>query len=80
MLPYFNFEAGIPPLLELVKTFKPRMVFLGHHDWFGTIGWASNYPPAYAIRTVSPQTRTLDVLYRTPVCFNTTTKDMVIGW
>jgi len=80
MLPYFNFEAGIPPLVELVKTFRPATVFLGHHDWFGTMGWASNYPPAYAIRAVSPQTRTLDVLYRTPVCFNTTTKDMVIGW
>jgi len=42
--------------------------------------WASNYPPAYAIRAASPQTRTLDVLYRTPVCFNTATKEMVIGW
>ena len=80
MLPYFNFEAGIPPLVELVKTFKPATVFLGHHDWFGTMGWASNYPPAYAIRHLSPTTRTLDVLYLTPVCFNTTTKDMVIGW
>lgn len=80
MLPYFNFEAGIPPLVDLVRTFKPATVFLGHHDWFGTMGWASNYPPAYAIRRVAPRTRTLDVLYRTPVCFNTTTKDMVIGW
>jgi L-ascorbate metabolism protein UlaG (beta-lactamase superfamily) len=80
MLPYFNFEAGIPPLVELVNTFKPATVFLGHHDWFGTMGWASNYPPAYAIRSASPRTRTLDVLYRTPVCFNTATKEMVIGW
>jgi L-ascorbate metabolism protein UlaG (beta-lactamase superfamily) len=80
MLPYFAFEAGIPPLVELVKTFKPSTVFLGHHDGAGTMQWASNYPPAYAIRAASPQTRTLDVLYRTPVCFNTATKDMVIGW
>ena len=80
MLPYFAFEAGIPPLVELVKTFKPATVFLGHHDAAGTMQWASNYPPAYAIRAASPQTRTLDVLYRTPVCFNTATKDMVIGW
>jgi len=80
MLPYVNFEAGIPPLLELVKTFKPATLFLGHHDGGGTMLWASNYPPANAIRRVSPGTRTLDVLYRTPVCFNTATKDMVIGW
>ena len=80
MLPYFAFEAGIPPLVELVKTFKPSTVFLGHHDGAGAMLWASNYPPAYAIRAASPQTRTLDVLYRTPVCFNTSTKDMVIGW
>ena len=80
MLPYFAFEAGIPPLVELVKTFQPSTVFLGHHDGAGAMQWASNYPPAYAIRAASPQTRTLDILYRTPVCFNTVTKDMVIGW
>jgi L-ascorbate metabolism protein UlaG (beta-lactamase superfamily) len=80
MLPYFNFEAGIPPLVELVKTFKPGTVFIGHHDGPGAMLWASNYPPAYAIRRASPNTRTLDVLYRTPVCFHTKTKEMVIGW
>jgi L-ascorbate metabolism protein UlaG (beta-lactamase superfamily) len=80
MLPYVSFEAGIPPLLELVKTFKPATLFLGHHDGAGTMLWASNYPPANAIRRASPGTRTLDVLYRTPVCFNTTTKEVVIGW
>jgi L-ascorbate metabolism protein UlaG (beta-lactamase superfamily) len=80
MLPYVNFEAGIPPLVELVKTFRPATVFLGHHDGPGTMLWASNYPPAYAIRRASPNTRTLDVLYRTPVCFNTASREMVIGW
>jgi L-ascorbate metabolism protein UlaG (beta-lactamase superfamily) len=80
MLPYFSFEAGIPPLVELVKTFKPATVFLGHHDAEGTMKWASNYPPALAIREVSPKTRTMDVIYRTPVCFNTQSKEMVIGW
>ena len=80
MLPYFDFEAGIPPLVELVKTFKPSTVFLGHHDAEGTMKWASNYPPALAIREVSPKTRTMDVIYRTPVCFSTASKEMVIGW
>jgi len=27
-----------------------------------------------------PETRTMDVIYRTPVCFNTASKEMVIGW
>jgi L-ascorbate metabolism protein UlaG (beta-lactamase superfamily) len=80
MLPYFAFEAGIPPLVELVKTFHPSTVFLGHHDGAATMLWGSNYPPAYAIRAASPQTRTLDVLYRTPVCFHAPSKEMTIGW
>jgi L-ascorbate metabolism protein UlaG (beta-lactamase superfamily) len=80
MLPYFSFEAGIPPLLELVKTFKPSTVFLGHHDAEGTMKWASNYPPALAIRDASPKTRTMDVIYRTPVCFSAVSKEMFVGW
>lgn len=80
MFPYFDFEAGIPPLLDLVNTFKPSTVFLGHHDAEGTMKWASNYPAALAIRDISPKTRTMDVIYRTPVCFNTASKEMVIGW
>jgi L-ascorbate metabolism protein UlaG (beta-lactamase superfamily) len=80
MLPYFDFEAGIPPLVDLVKAFKPSTVFLGHHDAEGTMKWASNYPAALAIRDASPKTRTMDVIYRTPVCFNASTKQMVIGW
>ncbi|MBI4885864.1 MAG: hypothetical protein HY824_02115 [Acidobacteria bacterium] len=79
MLPYVNFEAGIPPLVDLVTTFKPSTVFLGHHDGPGAMLWASNYPAAYAIRRAAPATRTLDVLYRTPVCFNTATRAMAIG-
>ena len=80
MLPYFDFEAGIPPLVDLVKAFKPSTVFLGHHDAEGTMKWASNYPAALAIRDASPKTRTMDVIYRTPVCFNAATKEMFVGW
>jgi L-ascorbate metabolism protein UlaG (beta-lactamase superfamily) len=80
LLPYFAFEAGIPPLVDLVKAFTPSTVFLGHHDAEGTMKWASNYPAALAIRDASPKTRTMDVIYRTPVCFNTTSREMVIGW
>jgi len=77
MLPYVDYDAGIPPLVDLVKAFKPSVVYLGHHDGPGVTYWAANYPAAYAIRDASPKTRTMEVLYRTPVCFNTATKEMV---
>ena len=80
MLPYVNFEAGIPPLVELAKTFRPATVFLGHHDGPGVALWASNYPAALALRDALPKARTMDVLYRTPVCFSTASKEMFIGW
>jgi hypothetical protein len=80
LLPYLFFDAGIPALTDLVKLLRPSTVFLGNQDGIGTMGWASNYPPALAIRDVSPKTRTMDVIYRTPVCFNTQSKEMVIGW
>ena len=80
MLPYVDFDAGIPPLLDLVKAFKPSVVYLGHHDGPGVTYWAANYPAAYAIRDASPKTRTMEVLYRTPVCFNTATKEMTGAW
>ena len=80
LLPYVGFEAGIPTLVDYVKLLQPSVVFLGAHDGAGTMNWASNYPPALAIRDVSPKTRTMDVIYRTPVCFNAASKEMVIGW
>jgi L-ascorbate metabolism protein UlaG (beta-lactamase superfamily) len=80
MLPYVDYDAGIPPLVDLVKAFKPAVVYLGHHDGPGVAMWASNYPAALAIRDASPKTRTMEVLYRTPVCFNTATKEMVGAW
>lgn len=80
LLPYVGFEAGIPTLVDYVRLLQPSVVFLGAHDGAGTMNWASNYPPALAIRAVSPKTRTMDVIYRTPVCFNTASKEMVIGW
>jgi L-ascorbate metabolism protein UlaG (beta-lactamase superfamily) len=80
MIPYVGFEAGIRTVVDYVKLLQPSVVFLGAHDGAGTMNWASNYPPALAIRDASPKTRTLDVIYRTPVCFNTASKEMTIGW
>ena len=79
MFSLVNMEAGMPPLLDLVKFFKPSTVFIGHHDGAGTMHWASIFPAAMAIRDALPKTRTLEVPYRTPVCFDTTTKEMFVG-
>jgi L-ascorbate metabolism protein UlaG (beta-lactamase superfamily) len=80
MIPYVGFEAGIPTVVDYVKLLQPSVVFLGAHDGAGTMNWASNYPPALAIRDANPKTRTMDVIYRTPVCFNAASKEMVVGW
>ena len=72
-------DAGIPPLVELVKLFKPSTLFVGHHDGPGTMRWPSLFPAAMAIRDVAPTTRVLEVPYRTPVCFNTASKEMFVG-
>jgi hypothetical protein len=80
LLPYMHFEAGIAPLVELARVFKPATVFLGHHDGPGVAQWAANYPAALALREALPTVRTMDVLYRTPVCFSTTSKEMFTAW
>jgi hypothetical protein len=79
MLPLVNMDAGIPPLVELAKLFKPTTVLLGHHDGRGTMGWTASFLAANALRDALPGTRTLDVLYRTPVCFNVANKEMFVG-
>jgi len=80
MLPYVYFDSGIPSLVDFVSLVRPTTLFLNSHDGIGTMGWASNYPAALAVREVSPATRTMDVVYRTPVCFNIRSKDMAVGW
>lgn len=80
MLPYIYFDSGIPSLVDLVSLLRPSTLFLNSHDGIGTMGWASNYPAALAVREASPTTRTMDVVYRTPVCVNTRSKDVVVGW
>jgi hypothetical protein len=79
MFSLVSMDAGIPPLVELAKLFKPGTLFIGHHDGSGTMNWASTFGAATAIRNAVPGTRTLEVPYRTPVCFSTTTKEMFVG-
>lgn len=79
LLPFVARDAGIPPLMDLVRLLRPGTVLLGHHDGPGVAKWASFVPAALEIRNALPQARTLEPLYRAPVCINTTTKDVFIG-
>ena len=79
LLPFVARDAGIPPLMDLVRLLRPGLVLLGHHDGPGVAKWASIVPAALEIRGEFPQARTLEPLYRSPVCINTTTKDVYIG-
>jgi L-ascorbate metabolism protein UlaG (beta-lactamase superfamily) len=79
LLPLVARDAGIPPLMDLVRLFKPTTILLGHHDGPGAAKWASIIPAAHEVRRQFPKTRTLEPLYRTPVCINTATKDVFIG-
>ena len=78
---YLKFVAALAIATITVsgRLFKPSTVFLGHHDGPGTMRWTSTFLAATAIRKALPKTRTMDVLYRTPVCFNTATKEMFVG-
>ena len=71
--------AGIPPLVELTKTFQPKYLLVGHHDGPGTLRWPSLFPAGIALRKAVPKAQLLEVPYRTPVCFNVNTKEMFIG-
>lgn len=79
LLPFVGRDAGIAPLVELARLFRPGTVLLGHHDGPGLAKWPSIVPAALEIRDALPETRTPEPIYRTPVCINTVTKDVFIG-
>jgi len=67
--------------LPIVRLTKPRYVIPTHHD--DEAGGARPdmpiFPLAMAIRDELPNTRTISPLYRSPICFDTATKDYFLG-
>lgn len=67
--------------LPIVRLTKPRYVIPTHHD--DEAGGARPdmpiFPLAMAIRDELPNTRTISPLYRSPICFDTATKDFYLG-
>lgn len=75
-VPARQIEATLP----LVKLFHPGVFIPTHHD-AGTTSHVdmAGYPLFMAIRHELPETRSISPLYRTPVCFNTETKEVFVG-
>ena len=66
--------------LPLVKLFKPKFFIPTHHDQLGaTFLDMATYPIFMAIRDELPGTKTIDVMYRTPVCFDIKTREVYVG-
>lgn len=75
-LPRYQIGATMP----LVKAFNPAIFIPNHHDEIaGQFPDLATYPLFMAIRDELPRTKTIDPLYRTPMCFNTVTKEVLVG-
>lgn len=82
-LPFVSRDPGIPFMIDMVKLYKPGMVFIGHHDSATGVPGIAGYSPILwtylQVREASPQTLRMETLYRTPVCINTSTKEVFVG-
>jgi L-ascorbate metabolism protein UlaG (beta-lactamase superfamily) len=64
--------------LPLVKHFNPTYFIPNHHDEIAGQFWdMATYPLSMAIRDELPGTKFIDPLYRTPMCFNTVTRQYI---
>ena len=73
-------QPQIPLTLELVQLFRPAVYMPTHHDDSGGGRFDTPLEPMFlAIRDALPETRSMSPLYRTPVCFDTQTKNVFVG-
>lgn len=70
----------VPVTMPLIKAFNPAYFIPNHHDEIaGQFSDMATYPLFMAIRDELPRTKLIDPLYRTPICFNTMTKEVFVG-
>ena len=77
---FFIAQRQIEQTMPLVELFKPDVFLPNHHDETG--GFypdMAGYPLFMAIRDKLPRTQSIAPMYRTPICFNTKTKDVFVG-
>lgn len=73
-------KEQVAATLPLIKLFNPRYYIPTHHDEIAGTFWdQATYPLFMAIRDEMPQTKTIDPLYRTPICIDVSRKDVYVG-
>ncbi|MBI3049426.1 MAG: MBL fold metallo-hydrolase [Acidobacteria bacterium] len=83
IVPYQGFYLSEPQILAtmpLIRLVKPRIVVPNHHDETGgSFPDLATEPLFMAIRDGLPGTRTYSLLYRSPMCINTSTGQVFVG-
>ena len=73
-------QPQVPLTLALVQLYKPGVYMPTHHDDTGGGRLETPVEPLFsAVRDALPETRSISPLYRTPVCFDTQTKEVFVG-
>ena len=78
----FNATSQNRESMEIVDTFKPRIVLPSHHEDETGIGAHYDmpiYPLGIAVREKFPDARTIDPLYLSALCFDTKLKAFFVG-
>lgn len=78
----FNTSSQNRESMPMVETFKPRIVLPSHHEDETGIGAHYDmpiYPLGIAVREKYPDAQTLDPLYLSALCFDTTSRAFFVG-
>lgn len=77
---FYTADRQIAATMPLVRLLRPSIFMPTHHDEIAGV-WLdmAAYPLFMAIRDEMPTTRSISPLYRTPVCINTSSKEVFVG-
>lgn len=77
---HFLAKDQIAATLPLIKLFNPAYYIPNHHDEIAGQFWdMATYPLFMGLRDEMPRTKTIDPLYRAPICIDTVTKTVMAG-
>ena len=77
---FYLSQPQIDATMPLVRLWKPRALVVNHHDETGGRFLDMATEPFFmAVRDEMPQTRGYGLLYRSPMCINTATRQIVVG-
>ena len=77
---FYLSQPQVDATMPLVRLWKPRVLVLNHHDETGgRFPDMATEPFFMAVRDEMPQTRGYGLLYRSPMCINTASKEVFVG-